>query len=124
MKKEMEGLNGVYQTIAQLTSVEDCLKLYQQFKGLTITFPTKLIDSEYVKEYLRKELQQGKQHSSQDIQYLSRSFDYSERQMRRFLSEARYSLEDNLVEEERLPYVSHWLQKQKELEEKDKFKAD
>lgn len=119
MKKEMEGLNGVYQTIAQLTSVEDCLKLYQQFKGLTITFPTKLIDSEYVKDYLRKELQQGKQHSSQDIQNLSRSFDYSERQMRRFLSEARNSLEDNLLEEESLPYVSQWLQKQKELEEKN-----
>lgn len=124
MKKEMEGLNGIYQTIAQLTSVEECLKLYQQFKGLTITFPTKLIDSDYVKDYLRKELKQGKQYSSQDIQYLSRSFDYSERQMRRFLSEARNSLEDNFMEEESLPYVSQWLQKQKELEEKNTFKAD
>lgn len=117
----MDGLNGVYQTIAQLTSVEDCLKLYQQFKGLTITFPTKLINSDYVKDYLRKELKLGKQHSSQDIQYLARSFDYSERQIRRFISEIKTTMTDGIVEEESLPYVSQWLQKQKELEEKDTF---
>lgn len=112
MKKEIEGLNGVYKTIAQLTSIEDCLKLYQQFKGLTITFPTKLIDSEYVKNYLRQDLQNGKRYSSQDIQLLARSFDYSERQMRRFLSEAKKDMESGKVEEESLPYVSQWLKKQ------------
>lgn len=117
MKKEIEGLNGVYQTIAQLTSVEDCLKIYQQFKGLTISFPTKLIDVDYVKTYLRKEIIQGKKYGSNDIQYLARSFDYSERQIRRFISEIKKELNDTMLKEEELPYVSQWLQRQKQNEE-------
>lgn len=112
MNKEVEGLNGVYQTIAKLTTLEDSLKIYQQFKGLTITFPTKLIDSDYVKKYLKKELLLGKQFSSEDIQYIARSFDYSERQLRRFLSEVRKEIQGNRVEEESLPYVAQWLQEQ------------
>ncbi|MFW7384835.1 hypothetical protein ACQUEF_13510 [Vagococcus fluvialis] len=117
MNKEIEGLNGVYQTIAQITTLEDALVIYQQFKGLTITFPTKLIDSDYVKNYLKKELLSGKHFSSKDIQNLARSFDYSERQLRRFFSEVRKDIQIERVEEQSLPYVSKWLQEQN-LEEK------
>lgn len=112
MEKELEGLNDVYQTIAQLTSVEDCLKIYQQFKGLTITFPTKLISSEYIKDHLYSEIKQGKKFSSKEIQNLARSFDYSERQIRRFISEVKKELDTDRVEEEGIPYVSEWLKKQ------------
>lgn len=112
MEKELEGLNDVYQTIAQLTSVEDCLKIYQQFKGLTITFPTKLISSEYIKDHLYSEIKQGKKFSSKEIQNLARSFDYSERQIRRFISEVKKELDTYRVEEEGIPYVSEWLKKQ------------
>lgn len=111
MEKELEGLNDVYQTIAQLTSVEDCLKIYQQFKGLTITFPTKLISSEYIKDHLYSEIKQGKKFSSKEIQNLARSFDYSERQIRRFISEVKKELDTYRVEEEGIPYVSEWLKK-------------
>lgn len=87
MTREINSLNEVYQTIAKVTSLDDALQIYQQFKGLTITFPTKLINLDYVKRYLKKETQKGRQLSSRDIQKLARKFDYSERQMRRFLSD-------------------------------------
>lgn len=89
MTKELSSLNEVYQTIAKVTSLDDALRLYQEFKGLTITFPTKLISADYVKQYLKKETQKGHQLSSRDIQQLAREVDYSERQIRRFLSDVR-----------------------------------
>ncbi|RHH70141.1 MULTISPECIES: hypothetical protein [Vagococcus] len=61
MTKELSSLNEVYQTIAKVTSLDDVLRLYQEFKGLTITFPTKLISADYVKPYLKKETQKGQQ---------------------------------------------------------------
>lgn len=91
MKKDIEGLNGIYKTIAQLTSLEDSLILYRNFKGLTISFPTKLMASAYVKEYLKKEIAHGKSFSKEEIQQLAISFDYSERQIRRLLSAAKES---------------------------------
>ncbi|MGG5342083.1 hypothetical protein [Enterococcus sp. AZ192] len=109
MEKEIEGLNGIYKTIAQLTSLEDCLVLYQHLKGLTINFPTKLIDGAYVKRYVEKEVHKGKVFSKEEIQQLAISFDYSERQIRRFLSEA---VNENKLEDESLPYIAQWLHSQ------------
>lgn len=116
--EDIDGLNGIYKTIAQLTSIDDCLLLYQNFKGLTVSFPTKLLDSGYVKDYLRKELHQGKSFSKEEIQQLALSFDYSERQLRRFLSEAKEEVRKMARKEEPLPYVAQWIQAQKDGGEK------
>ena len=117
--QDINGLNGIYKAIAQLTSIDDCLLLYQNFKGLTVTFPTKLLDSDYVKDYLRQALLQGETFPKEEIQRLAIAFDYSERQIRRFLSEARKDLKEKQVEEESLPYVAQWLQARNNEEEKD-----
>lgn len=117
--EDINGFNGIYKTIAQLTSVDDCLLLYQNFKGLTVSFPTKLLDSDYVKDYLRKELQQGKSFSKEEIQQLALSFDYSERQLRRFLSEAKEEVRKMAQEEEIFPRVAQWLQIQNDGGEKN-----
>ena len=118
MTNELNSLNEVYQTIAKVTSLDDALRLYQQFKGLTITFPTKLISSDYVKQYLKKETQKGNQLSSRELQQLARKFDYSERQMRRFLNEVRQDYSSSRVEEEELVYITKWLA-EKRLEEEE-----
>lgn len=110
--KEINSLNEVYQTIANITSIEDALKIYQQFKGLTITFPTKLINADYVKQYLRKEMQKNGRLSSREVQYLARKFDYSERQIRRFMNEVKQVDLSNHLEEEELIYITKWLEKQ------------
>lgn len=113
MEKDLEGLNEVYQLIAQTTSVEDALKLYNQFKGLTITFPTKLISKEYIIETLKKELAYKKTLTIKEIQHYARRFDYSERQIKRFLSEAKKETEENTINEDIIPYIEEWLNSQK-----------
>ncbi|MEG0292844.1 hypothetical protein [Enterococcus sp.] len=116
MERKIEGLNGIYKQIAQLTSVDDCLVIYKNFKGLTINFPIKLIDSEYVKKYLERELQKGKHFSKEEIQQLAIAFDYSERQLRRFLREAKEAKDANQkikteeINENWLPYTASWLE--------------
>lgn len=59
-KLDPENLNGIYFEIAQILSYEDCKLLFDNFKGLSINFPTKFIDPEYVKKYLDNELDKGK----------------------------------------------------------------
>lgn len=119
VKKEVEGLNDLYETIARITSIEDCLALYQQFKGLAVTFPTKLISSSYVKQTIQKELQKQSSLSKKEIQRLAIQFDYSERQIRRFLKEVQGKEETTRIEEQTLPYVAQWLQEQKNGGKKD-----
>lgn len=109
MKKEVEGLQEIYRLIAQLTSMEDCFILYQHLKGLTITFPTKLLDPGYVKEYLKLEVRKQQPMTKKAIQQWALSFDYSERQIRRILKEVKGEVEKE--QEQSLPYVSQWLEK-------------
>lgn len=117
MENEIEGLNGIYKTIAQLTSIDDCLVIYQNFKGLSVTFPTKLINADYVRKHLRKELLREKVLKKEEIQKLAVSFDYSERQIRRFLHDEKVKIQNDVVEEEELPYVARWLKDQNNNEE-------
>lgn len=118
MDKEMKGLNGVYKTIAQLIGLEECLVLYKHLKGLSITFPTKLIDPEYVKKQIRKKLQEEGMLTREEIQQLAIYYDYSERQIRRFLQEISHD-EQNIIEEGQLSYISSWLKQQKEKDDKN-----
>lgn len=114
MKQDIEGLNEVYQLIAQVTSVEDTLKLYQQFKGLTITFPTKLINREYIVKTLKKELMYKDKLSMKEIQNYARRFDYSERQIKRFIQVAKKEMKEaSQIKEEFIPYVAEWLNNEK-----------
>ncbi len=106
MKDQIEELNGIYKAIAQLTSIDDCLIIYQNFKGLSVTFPTKLIDVKYVKKYLRKELTKKETLTKAEIQKMAVSFDYSERQIRRFLQEEKQKIQDDIVNEDVLPHVA------------------
>ncbi len=116
MKDDIEGLNGIYKTIAQLTSVDDCLVIYKNFKGLSVTFPTKLVDPNYVRKHLRKELKKEQVLTKAEIQHLAVSFDYSERQIRRFLQEEKQNFQDDNINEEELPYVAKWLKRKDDPE--------
>lgn len=119
VKEDIEGLNGIYKTIAQLTSIDDCLIIYQNFKGLSVTFPTKLMDVNYVRSYLRKELTNKKALTKEEVQQLAVSFDYSERQIRRFMREEKQKIQADQVKEDELPYVAQWLKNQNGTEMKE-----
>lgn len=84
MKKDIEELNEVYRTIAQLTSLEDSIVLYEHFKGLTVNFPTRLTDIDYIKRHIKQEMQK-QPINRQIIQKWAIRFNYSERQIRRMI---------------------------------------
>lgn len=88
-KLETEGLNGIYYEIAQILSYEDSKILFDNLKGLSVNFPTKFVDPDYIKKYICTELMEGKVFTKADIQKMSLRFDYSERQMRRFIKEVK-----------------------------------
>ncbi|HIY58714.1 MAG TPA: hypothetical protein H9829_11095 [Candidatus Tetragenococcus pullicola] len=87
--KDIEALNGIYRTIAELTSFDDCLVLYKNLKGLSVSFPTKLYDPDYLKDVIREELNKNDKLSKEKIQLLAISFDYSERHIRRYIKEVK-----------------------------------
>lgn len=121
MKKDIEGLNDIYDLIAQTTSVEDALKLYHQFKGLTITFPTKLISKDYIVQTLKNELLRQGALSNREIQYFARRFDYSERQIKRFVQEAKKEIQkESGLKEEIIPYIAEWINSKESIEEDGK----
>lgn len=117
-QNEAEGLNGVYKQLAKIVGLDNCLEIYKEFKGITVTFPTKLIDSAFVKLELEKSILGGKAYSRQDIQQMAVYYDYSERQIRRYLKEIndRLMREDSNIEETSIPYLANWLQQNKEIE--------
>lgn len=105
----MEELNETYRTIAQITSIEDAIAIHEHFKGLTVNFPTKLIDVNYVYRYLRKELETDSKIGKRTIQEWAIQFNYSERQIRRMIKGIREELA--LQENAPLPYVVEWVPK-------------
>lgn len=117
VEREVEGLQDIYRLIAQLTSMEDCFVLFQHLKGLTINFPTKLLDPTYVKKYLRREFQKNQPITKKMIQQWALSFDYSERQIRRLLKEIKEEIKKEEIQP--LPYVSNWLNQQSMEGKKD-----
>jgi Mor family transcriptional regulator len=69
-------LNGIYKEIAVLCGIEVALKMYKQYKGQQITFPTKLLSKEYV------ENQAFKLYDGTNLKSLSKQFNYTERWLR------------------------------------------
>ena len=67
-------LSGIYQDIAEVIGIEATLKLYENFKGLQITFPKKLYSTGYVRKQLTC--------SEVDIKQLSKRLGYTERRLR------------------------------------------
>lgn len=113
-------MNGVYKQLAQIIGLEDCLLIYKNYKGLTITFPTKLIDSEYVKRIVEAHLMTGQELTGKEIQGLASTYDYSERQIRRYIKEIKNQLVNaKRMEEAEEPYVIQWLKEQNNWRKKE-----
>ena len=70
---DIDGLNDVYRDISELVGSENMLKIYEQYKGLQISFPTRLYNKDYVREVVRIEFNGKNAHE------LARRFGYSER---------------------------------------------
>lgn len=80
-KLKASNLNGIYREIAEEFGIDVALKFYDQFKGLQITFPVRLLCKQYVTEQLRKE------YNGRNLKELARKYSYSERWIRSIIYE-------------------------------------
>ncbi|WP_242985451.1 Mor transcription activator family protein [Vallitalea okinawensis] len=74
-------LNSIYKDMAEILGVEVTLLIYKHYKGLQVTFPTRLLSKDYVKELIRQEF------DGRNTKELARKYEYSERWIRKIIAE-------------------------------------
>ena len=74
------NLNGTYRDFAEVLGMEITLRIFQYYKGLQVTFPTRLLDKAFVEEQIRKE------YNGTNAKDLARKYEYSERWIRKILN--------------------------------------
>ncbi len=80
INKNKDKLNGIYQEIAEECGFEVALKLFENYRGLQVTFPNKFVDSQYIHSKIIAEYSKGV-----SIQELVKKYKYSERYIRMIL---------------------------------------
>ncbi len=85
VKEEIQGahLNGIYKDFAEVLGLEITIQIYNHFKGLQVTFPTKLLSLEYVKGNIIDK------YNGSNARELARRYGYSERWIRQIVKENR-----------------------------------
>ena len=78
---DISGLNDVYRELCDLVGYENMLKLYAQYKGFQVNFPTRLYSKDYVREVLKRE------YNGSNTKALARKLGYSERWIRKIIEE-------------------------------------
>lgn len=79
--KSSKTLNGVYETMSEIIGFDNVVKLYENFKGSQINFPTRL----FSKEFVLKEALKSYDGTSESINLIATKYSYSERTIRKLL---------------------------------------
>lgn len=74
-----EQLNGFYQDIAYDLGVDIAVRMYENYRGMQIVFPTKLLDSNIIKQRIWNDFD-GKNYKK-----IASKYGYSERWVRKIL---------------------------------------
>ncbi len=74
-------LNGVYETISEIVGFENAVKLYENFRGSQINFPTRL----FSKEFVLQEAIKYYDGTTESINLIAIKYSYSERTIRKLL---------------------------------------
>ncbi len=82
-KVDISTLNGVYETMSELIGYDNVLKLYDNFKGCQINFPTRL----FSKEFVLKEALKMYDGTSESINSVAVEYGYSERTIRKLIKD-------------------------------------
>ena len=80
MDMDADSLAEVYKEIANLTGVDNAIKIHELFKGQQIIFPKQLYNREFIYSYIRHN------YNGKNIRELSQMFDYSDRRVRQILN--------------------------------------
>ena len=71
--------NSVYEEISEEFGYDIAIKMYQIYKGMQISFPTRLFNPDYVKNQIPIE------YDGTNIKQLAKKYGYSEKTIRRML---------------------------------------
>ena len=74
-------LNGVYEQMSEIIGFDNVVKLYDNFKGSQINFPTRL----FSKEFVLQEALKTYDGTSESINLIATKYSYSERTIRKLL---------------------------------------
>lgn len=76
-----ELFNSVYNDISEIFGVDIAIQMYQNYKGMQITFPTRLFNPDYVKKHVPIE------YDGTNTKQLAKKYGYSEKTIRRMIKE-------------------------------------
>lgn len=79
--EEIRGLNDLYKELSELLGYANMQKIYMQYKGVQISFPTRLYNKDYVREVVKQEF------DGANTQDLARRYGYTERWIRTIATE-------------------------------------
>lgn len=78
-KVDSNELNGIYKEFAEVLGFEVTQLIFKYFKGLQVTFPTKLLSKNYVEKKVVEE------YNGSNMKELAREYNYSERWVRQVI---------------------------------------
>ena len=76
-----ELFNSVYNDLAEAFGIDTAIQIYQMYKGMQISFPTRLFNPEYVRKNIPKE------YDGTNIKQLAKKYGYSEKTIRRMIND-------------------------------------
>ena len=79
LKKDLDGLNGVYKDIADEIGIENTLIIYKLFRGTQISLPSRLFSKENIHKAIFSE------YNGKNIPQLAQKYNYSERSVQRII---------------------------------------
>ena len=79
--KSSKTLNGIYETMSEIIGFDNVVKIYDNFKGSQINFPTRL----FSKEFVLQEALKSYDGTSESINLIATKYSYSERTIRKLL---------------------------------------
>ena len=74
--------NAVYNEISEAFGVDVAIQMYQTYKGMQISFPTRLFNPYYVKNQVPIE------YDGKNIKQLAQKYGYSDKNIRRMVKES------------------------------------
>ncbi len=81
MSVDKQLFNSVYKDIAEAFGMDVAIQFYQMYKGMQISFPTRLFNPDYVRTQIPIE------YDGTNIKQLAKKYGYSEKTVRRMIKE-------------------------------------
>ena len=78
----IDMFHKVYKEISEELGIEAALTIHQMYKGTQVSFPTRILDTQIVKEMIAKE------YDGTNLKALAKKYDYSEKSVRRMIRES------------------------------------